>query len=215
MKINLLVFTIGLSLGLYLSFMYSVALPADNKPPGVSTPVKQLKIEVSKAENSFIKSFDSIKSENNKLKLGLSDTKAALQVAKQKSAALEQKVKTILQKRESFDEPIAFYDPSCDSLIATVEYLMQASSQKDSLYEEVQINLQDQIRNKDSTISLQSNQYQSLKSAFSKSLESQGELEKQNISITKAYKKQKIKGKVLTALLFIGSGAATGYIINH
>lgn len=215
MKINLLLFSIGLFLGLYLSFMYNVALSADNKQPSVRTTVKQLQKDVSKAETSFAKSFDSIQSENNKLKVGLSDTKAALQVAKQKSAALEQKVKTILQKGETVDGPIAFYDPSCDSLIGTVKYMMQASTQKDSLYEEVQINLQAQIKNKDSTISLQSNQYQSLKSTFSKSIESQRELEKQNISITKAYKKQKIKGKVLTALLFIGSGVAVGYIINH
>jgi hypothetical protein len=215
MKINLLLFIVGLLLGLYLSFMYNVALRVNYKSPGVSTPVKQLKNEVSKAETSFAKSVDSIQSKTNKLKVGLRDTKAALQVAKQKSTTLEKKVKTILQKRESFDEPIAFYDPSCDSLIGIVEYLMQASTQKDSLYEEVQINLQAQIKNKDSTISLQSDQYQILKSTFSKSLESQGELEKQNISITKAYKKQKIKGKVLTALLFIGSGVAAGYIINH
>jgi DNA repair exonuclease SbcCD ATPase subunit len=215
MKINLLIFSIGLFLGLYLSFMYNVALSADNKPPSARTTVKQLQKDVSKAETSFTKSFDSIQSENNKLKIGLRDTKAALQVAKQKSAALEQKVKTILQKRETVDGPIAFYDPSCDSLIGTVEYLMQASTQKDSLYEEVQINLQAQIKNKDSTISLQSNQYQSLKSTFSKSIESQRELEIQNISLTKAYKKQKIKSKVLTALLFIGSGVAAGYIINH
>ena len=215
MKINLLLFAIGLFLGLYLSFMYSVALSADNKPPGVSTPVKQLKKEVSKAETSFAKKFDSIQTENNKLTVGLSDTKAALQSAKQKSKALEQKIKTILLRKESAEEPIAFYDPACDSLIGTVEYLMQASTQKDSLYEKVQINLQAQLQNKDSAINLQDNQYQSLKSTLSKSLESQEALEKQNISITKAYKKQKAKSKVLTALLFIGSGVAAGYIINR
>jgi len=215
MKINLLLFAIGLFLGLYLSFMYSVALSADNKPPGVNTPVKQLQKEVSKTETSFAQRFDSIQSENNKLTVGLNDTKAALQVAKQKSKALEQKIKTILLIKESTEEPIAFYDPACDSLIGTVEYLMQASAQKDSLYEEVQINLQTQIKNKDSTISLQANQYQSLKSTFSKSLESQEVLDRQNRLITKAYKKQKVKSKVLSALLFIGSGVAAGYIINR
>ena len=215
MKINLLLFAIGLFLGLYLSFMYRVALSANDNTPGVSTTVKQLKKEVSKAESSFAKSFESIQSENTKLKVGLSDTKAALQISKQKYTALEKKVKAVILKRATNDEPIAFYDPSCDSIIGTVEYLMQASTQKDSLYKEVETNLQAQLANKDSSINLQASQYQSLKSTFSKSLEGQAELEKQNAYLIKAYKKQKIKSKVLTALLFIGSGIAAGYIINR
>jgi hypothetical protein len=215
MKINLLLFAIGLFLGLYLSFMYRVVLSANDKSPGVSTSVKQLKKEVSKAESSFVKSFDSIQSENTKLRVGLSTTKAALQISKHKYTELEKTIKAVILKRESDDEPIAFYDPSCDSLIGTVEYLMQASTQKDSLYEEVEINQQAQLSNKDSTISLQASQYKSLKSTFSESLEGLAELEKQNVSLTKAYKKQKIKSKVLSVLMFIGSGIAAGYIINR
>ena len=215
MKINLLLFAIGLFLGLYLSFMYRVALSANDKPPEVSTTVKQLKKEVSKNESSFAESFDSIQSENRKLKVGLSDTKAALQISKSKYTVLEKKVKAVILKQESNDEPIAFYDPSCDSLIGTVEYLMQASAQKDSLFEEVEINQQAQLANKDSTIRLLANQYQSIKSNFSKSLNGQAELEKQNASLTKAYKKQKIKSKVVTALLLIGTGITAGYTINR
>jgi hypothetical protein len=105
-------------------------------------------------------------------------------------------------------------DSSCDSLIVTVEQLMESSSAKDSLYEKVTINLEEQIRNKDSTIEIREKQYSEVKSAFTKTIESVNGLSAQNNLLAKQVKKQKFKSKILSAALFVLTGAAN-YIIHH
>jgi hypothetical protein len=97
----------------------------------------------------------------------------------------------------------------------TVEQLMQSSSEKDSLYEIAASNLEDQIKNKDSTISLKDKQYNEVKTAFSKSIENSNGLLSQNKLLSKQVKRQKFKSKVLSAALFVLTGAAANYIIHH
>ena len=104
---------------------------------------------------------------------------------------------------------------SCDSLIATVEYLMQSNSEKDSLYETANINLEQQVINKDSTIALKDEQYNMLKSSFNQSLSNQSALFDENKLLLKQVKKQKVKSKILSAALFIFSGAAINHLIRH
>lgn len=215
MKVNLLLFAIGLLLGLYLSFMYCVATYATDRPPVPAVPVKGLQKEVASSESRFAGKLDSLQSENRKLVVSLDNTKAALQKAKAKTTGLEQKTKRLVQQNRDGQESPYAYSASCDSLIGTVEVLMQASVEKDSMYENVVSGLEARVQNRDSTIILGIAQYGSLKASFEKSLQSQSLLTKQNDWLNKTVKHQKVKSKVLTALILIGGGLATGYIIHH
>lgn len=215
MKVNLLLFTIGLALGLYLSFMYSVASRTDAKPPISIVPAKQLQKEVALSEKAFARKMDSLQSENKRLAVNLDKTKAELQKAKAKSLALVQRTKKLIKQNNEVQESPYADNASCDSLIGTVEVLMQASAQKDSLYDDVVASLEAQVVNRDSTISIKAKQYQSLKASFDESLRSQSFLEQENTSLTKTAKRQKVKSKIVSALLFIVTGVAASQLIQR
>lgn len=215
MKYYVIVFTLGLLLGLFLSFMYRTLLIDPIKPPVSKQSVVELKKEVAQAEVSYSKTFDSLKKKSIKLESELAGTKKTLAEAKRKNQSLTTQVYALIdkQKEQVFDEIEG--DTSCDSLITTVEYLMQSSSQKDSLYDETVLNLEDQLKNKDSTIAMKDEQYRNLKSSFDKSLSNQQLLLDENKLLGKQVKKQKLKSKVLSAVLFIFSGAAINHFIRH
>lgn len=214
MKYYVIVFTLGLLLGLFLSFMYRTLLIDPIKPPVSKQSVVELKKEVAQLEVSYSKAFDSLKIKSAKLESALAGTKNSLAEAKKENQSLTTQVYALIdkQKEQVFDE---IEDTSCDSLITTVEYLMQSSSEKDSLYNEAVLNLEDQLKNKDSIIVLKDEQYQKLKTSFDKSLSNQQLLLDENKLLSKQIKKQKFKSKVLSAVLFIFSGAAIDHFIKH
>jgi hypothetical protein len=216
MKTHFLFFTIGLLLGLFLSFMYQTVLIDVPAPVTSKQVVKSLEKDVAKSEVNYAKSVDSLKGQSVRLQVQLNDTKIELTKAKQKVNSLQISIYDLLDQRlENEAKGNIETNPSCDSLVVTVEELMQSSSEKDSLYERVTVNLEDQLKNKDSTLSVKDKQYLEVKSAFAKSIEGQKELIDQNKLLNKEAKRQKFKSKVLTAALFIFAGAATNYFLHH
>lgn len=216
MKYHFVIFALGLLLGLFFSFMWST-LTIDTDLPTVSkkSPVA-LQKEVAKSEVNYAKNYDSLKNYNDKLNTELNGTRGALQIAKRKNASLQNEVFDLIEKRfDNAASDTTLNDSSCDSLIVTVEKLMQSSTEKDSLYETVTVNLESQVKNKDSTIVLKERQYQDIKSAFNESIDSQQALTDQNKFLHKQVKKQKFKSKFLSAALFIFAGVATNHLIQH
>jgi hypothetical protein len=209
MRYHFIIFGLGLALGLFFSFMYRTLLP-DTAPLSktVKELPKKLEAQVAKTEITYAKTFDSLKRQSVKLGQELKQTKTELDRAKQKNYSLQVQVYSLLDRQNPTDS-------SCDSLITTVEYLMQSSTEKDSLYENVSSNLEQQLTNKDSTIAAKDKQYQEIKSAFTKSIEGQKELIDQDKILNKQFKRQKFKSKILTAALLIFTGAATNYLIHH
>ncbi|WP_121355753.1 hypothetical protein [Flavisolibacter nicotianae] len=216
MKYNLLCFAVGVFLGLFLGLVYGTAALCNNPLP-VSVPApKELKKEVTQFETGYAKSFDTLKKESNKLHTELAATKFELQKTKRKSQVLQSQVYSLLDSR--FDKQQAdtiSTKTSCDSLAATVSELLQSNAQKDTLYEGVTANLEQQVANKDTTISLKDAQYTGLKTAFEKSIQGQQLLVDQNKQLSKQYKRQKVKCKLLSAVLIALSGAAATYFIYH
>lgn len=216
MKYYLITFVLGVAFGLFVSFMYCTMSGDTSQSKPVIRATTELEKEVAKSETSYTKAVDSLKIQSVKLLSELANTKTELTKAKQKAYSLQVTIYDLLDKRlENEAKGNIVNDSSCDSLIVTVEDLMQSSTQKDSLYEKVTSNLEDQLKNKDSTIALKDGQYLNIKSAFDKSLENQKELAGQNTLLNKQVKKQKFKSKVLSAALFILSGAAANYLIHH
>ncbi len=216
MKLYFIVFAIGLLLGIYLSFMYLPLLTNNNVPPVSQKSAKERKTEVAKSETGYAKSFDSLKKKSNQLEAILKDTKAALQKSKHKNQALQTEFFTLLDTRfERQEEDSTEKDSNCDSLIVTVGELMQFSTEKDSLYDKVATNLEDQLKNKDSTLATKDKQYADIKSAFTQSVAGQQALIDQNKVLKKEARKQKFKSKILSAALFIFAGVATNHLIQH
>lgn len=216
MKYYIITFVLGVAFGLFVSFMYCTMLsvaPSSKPMAKIST---ELKKEVAKSEGSYTKAVDSLKIRSAKLQSELNDTKSELSKAKHKNYSLQAAIYDLIDKPSRVKEDHGVIaDDNCDSLIVTVGELMLSSSSKDSLYETVTTNLEDQLKYKDSTIALKDKQYSDVKSAFAKSIKNSNELLVQNKQLTKQVKWQKGKSKILTAALFILTGAATNYIIRH
>ena len=216
MKYCLITFVLGVAFGLFVSFMYCTMLgnaPASKPTANIS---RDLKKEVAKSEVNYSKGADSLKMQATKLKSELNYTKSELSKAKEKSYSLQLTVyKLIDQQSKKKSVKNTEVDNGCDSLIGTVEELMQSSAEKDSLCERVSLNLEDQLRNKDSTIALKDKQYIDIKSAFTKSIETSDRLSADNKQLTRQVKRQKFKSKVLSAAMFVLAGAAANYIIHH
>jgi hypothetical protein len=215
MKYYLITFVLGVAFGLFVSFMYCTML-SDVPPARLPKITGELKKEVAKSEVSYAKAVDSLKVQSVKLLSDLSDTKKELSRAKQKNYSLQLTVYDLIDK-QSETKTVGGVENNngCDSLIVTVEKLMQSSTEKDSLYEKITVNLEDQLKNKDSTITLKEKQYGDIKSAFTKSIETSNEVSAQNKLLTKQVKRQKFKSKVLSAAILILTGAATNYLIHH
>lgn len=211
MKIYAFVFTLGLLLGLFLSFMYRTLLIDAPPSPVSKQSVVALKKEADKSEVNYSKSFDSLERQSKKLEVELAGTKKTLGEVKKQNQVLQSRVYALIS-REKVKEP---EDKSCDSLITSVEYLMQSNAEKDSLYEVATLSLEDQVRNKDSTIVLKDVQYKNLRSAFDKTLSNQQLLLDENKLLGKQLKKQRVKSKLLSAAIFIFSGAAINHLIRH
>jgi hypothetical protein len=214
MKYYFAAFVIGLLVGIAISFLYCTSLSNAPSTKPIAKLTTELKKEVAKSEVIYSKSVDSLKKQSVKLQLELTDTKTELSKAKQKNYSLQLTIYDLIDRQTQCERSSDTND-NCDSIIVTVEQLMQSSSEKDSLYEKATSNLEDQLKNKESTITIKDKQYTEIKSEFDKSLQNSNELSGLNKQLNRQVKRQKFKSKVLSAALFILTGAAANYIIHH
>lgn len=215
MKYYVIVFTLGLLLGLFYSFMYRALFPVPVKPSVSKKSVVEIKKEVAQSEVVHAKHIDSLKKKNTKLEEELAGTKKTLVTVKQQNHSLKVQVYALIDRRKEPTIQTQVIDSDCDSLITTVEYLMQSNTEKDSLYEVATLNVEEQLKNKDSTITLKDELYKSLKTSFEKSLSNQQQLINENKLLGRQVKKQKLKSKFLSAVILIISGAAVNHFLQH
>ena len=216
MKYHFIIFTLGLALGLFLSNMYHTNYDNDSQIVINRESPRKLEAKLSKSETVYSKTFDSLKRQSIKLEIDLKDTKAALNTVKQKNYSLQVQAYKLLGKHTEKKQEKDFDSKnSCDSLVETVEELILLSNEKDSLYEKVTSNLEEQVKNKDSTITAKDKQYSEVKDAFTKSNDLLKDAIKESKTLNNRFKKQKFKNKILSAALLIFTGAATNYLIQH
>ncbi len=216
LKNALLFFALGLVFGIFLSFLWGQMLIPEYKPVVTIETPKQLKKEVASSETIYAKKADSLNRQNNQLAFQLSDTKAALVTANTKTASLQKQIFNLLDQRfTSQKNGPSHLDASCDSLANTIPVLIAASKEKDSLYSSEVADLESQVQNRDSVVTLQQQQYETLKASFTKSIEAQTILTSDNKALTKTVRQQRTKSKLLSATLFILSGAAATYLLHH
>lgn len=216
LKNALLFFTIGLLFGIFLSFLWGQMLIPDYKPVATVESPEQLKKEVASSEGTYAEKADSLNKQNKQLVFELSNTKAALAAANTKTAGLHKEVFSLLDRRfEMQQKSDSHFDASCDSLASTIPILIAASKEKDSLYNSEVADLESQVKNRDSSVALQQQQHQVLKESFTKSMEAQTVLANENKALIKTVKQQRTKGKLLSAVLLVLSGAVVNRLIHH
>lgn len=175
---------------------------------------KILDKDVKAVNKQFEIRLDSLARNSNVLNKDLQNSKAQVAHAKKQNKLLQTELQTLLWSSENTTDPSKL-NRDCDSLQNKIVLLIASDNFKDSLQEAVFINVEQQLRNKDSTIDLLSTQTQQLKSSFDESIQGQEILYNQNRLYEKQFKRQKIKRKLKSAVTVIAAGLAGYYLLLH
>lgn len=214
MKNSLILVAIGFVLGIIISFTVNHCLVSDDLNPVHQTivPVSKIQVKLENEDQKFAIAFDSLSKRNEALVSEVKSSKVLLEKAKKKNTVLQTQIYDLID-RNTVDTTERLAD--CDSLETRVEDLMILNDYKDSVNSALTISLEDQIRNKNSTIDLATKQNQSLRLILDQSFKDQDVLQGQNKQLSKILKKQKTGNKVLKAFLFIVSGIAVNQLIHR
>jgi hypothetical protein len=209
---NILIFLLGLAAGFSFCHLFhqrsNPVLPQHKDM--VVVPAEQAK-KIAATEKKVNQQKAAIETENRVLSNALIQTKAALERAKKNNARLQ------TQLYHAFEYPVypehntdtlGDYTISNEPVKNQLDTLFGAAAVKDSLQEVIALNLETQLRNKDSTIALQSGQYQLLKNSFDQSTGQQEVLLSLNKSLQKNLKRQRFSSKVKSAAILVLSGLA-------
>jgi chromosome segregation ATPase len=194
-----------LLIGTYLSVSYFFT--ESNTPATtvvVDNPAKLLK-RLKTTEQAYNEKIDSIDRINFSLRTKVNKTQAVLTQVKRENSSLKQTIDDLLTIHYTTTDTTQKLD-NCDSLAATLQDLVALNITKDSIYENLSADLQQQVLLKDSVIAIQEQQYDSLQVNYNKTLEQQQELLQENASLNKAIKKQK-KGKGFLSIILIAVGS--------
>ena len=210
---------ITLVLGIIIGISFTKLFTGNNKEENLTTTVKIVKPSVlqkttANVEMYFEQKIDSLNTNNKLLNKKLGGSRAALEIAKNKNIVLQTQFYDLIDnKTESADSSIKNNKDNVfqDKIIE----LINENNYKDSLYENIDSTVTAQVRNKDSTIVLMGDKYDSLKISFDESFLQQQLLYDQNKQFKRQFRRQKIKTKLLSAGLLILSGAAANYLIQH
>lgn len=213
-KVTAIIFLgIGTTIGICLSVLFQGCGHDVNNvtdKPAIKPAVIQKQAQAN--EQHYQQKIDSLSASSLQLEKQLATTRVSLEKAKKKNTVLQTQIYDLLDK-----QPIDTIErlADCDSLAIKVCDLMTANHQKDSLQEVETTTLEQEIKNKDSTIATQQDAYQSLKQSFDQSIQEQQTLYEQNTQYKKQIKRQKFKSKLASIGLIILSGITANYLIHH
>jgi len=213
--LNLFLFVFGVFIGVALSSLFNGCGDVSSSPAIINT-IKPTAIqkEATKNETAFTQKLDSLKQTGKVLSKQLQSTQTLLEKAKRKNLVLQTQVYDLLDQDRTTvsNKDTAQLMADCDTLKTKVAEMIVASNEKDSLHEAVSGNLQQTVSNKDSTLALQDEKYQSLQTSFQKSLLEQKLLDVENRQLKKQTRKRKFASTLKTIGLMFLTGAAAHYI---
>jgi hypothetical protein len=212
LKTNL-VLLLGVIMGVSLCQLFKGCGGADTsfvRPAGEQPVV--INKEFLKKEMNLVVKMDSLTKHGTELGLELSTAKKSLEKLNKKNAVLQAQVYDLLDRNTPASNDTV---SNKDSVRSKVMALIENDNAKDSLTEKLTDNLESQLINKDSLICLQELKYAELKGAFKKCIDASVNLASENNHLQKQFKRQKIKGKFLSAFALLLSGAAAGILLHH
>lgn len=208
-----------LILGIIIGISFTKLFTGNSKEENLTTTAKNIKPFVLQKttvneEFYFVQKIDSLNTNNKLLNKKLGGSRAALEVAKNKNLVLQTQLYDLIDNKNGSSCNL-IQDSIGNRFKDKVIDLINENNYKDSLYENIDSTVTAQVRNKDSTIVLINNKYDSLKIYFNASLLQQQLLYDQNNQFKKQFRRQKIKNKILSAGILILSGATANYLIRH
>lgn len=211
----LIILAIGVAIGFYFCSLFNGCGRSSAPVPTIAVEKpEKIQKQVSAVTATYQAKIDSLGQISKQLQSSLQTTQFALDKAKRNNATLQTQVYDLLDRTAS--QPVdTFKILDCDTLQAKIKDLIASDNEKDSLYQVQTDNLQDQIRNKDSTIAVQQGEYQELKATFTRTLQQQDELISMNKHLEKSVRHQKFKGTLKTIGLTIVAVLATHYLIHQ
>lgn len=219
MKTQLIMFVLGIAVGLVLCFLYH-QIGADKSFVADSGKAKERlhkEIEnVAVAEIQHARALDSFKARNTRLGYDLKTLRAELTSAKAKTKNLQTQVYALLDAQAINNQPgTERGETPCDSLGAFTMELIEVGSFKDSLHQSIVDNLEQQVSARDGLVSTQDSLYFRIKSSFEKVSSDQRQLISETLKLQRTCKRQRTKNRVLSAALFVVSGAAINHLIRR
>lgn len=204
---------IGFVLGFYFCLLFSGCGHTRLPSPGVAV-VKPaiIKRQVADVQATYQGRIDSLAAATGKLQTSLRTTRMDLEKAKRQNRVLQTQIYDLLDRSAIAAPDTVSRLTDCDSLQLKVRDLVSNDNSKDSLYEDVQANLQLQISNKDSTIRVQQDQRLALQESFEKSLRQQDTLRFENIDLRKTIRHQKRAGIFRTIGLAVAAALTLHYL---
>ncbi len=158
--------------------------------------------------------LDALVQTNTVLAVKVNKSRAAMHQVKHTDQAIQQKINLLLAAAlNDTDTTVKLSD--CDSLETSLADLKVSTAQKDSLSEDIQTQLEQQVNNKDSTLNVQQEEYNALKLSFDNSLAQQDDLLGQNKYLQKQLNRHIVKNKLLSGGLLVLSGIAIFSLLHH
>jgi hypothetical protein len=158
------------------------------------------------AEKKFSLKLDSMKQVNNELNQRITKNRTSLFTIKEENSSLKQTIDDLLSIHFSETDTASYY-ANCDSLASALVNLQEINNSKDSLYDGMITDYDLQLSIKDSMISLQQDQYDSLRGSLLGTLQQNQQLASENANqkeIIKRHKRGKhLLGGILVAVVGI------------
>lgn len=209
-------FSIGVAIGCML---FAFTQPAGCDHTGWIKPVAVQK-QLMKLELQYESKVQLLKKQNDSLSQVISSKKTALKKSSDKVLVLQSQVKDLMKDYAAIDSAAtetvdsAALIGNCQEMQTKVSDLIEESNVKDSIAFSVINTLEDEIKNKDSTIDLHKTQYQLTKSKLSDVLNSNSVLSDENKLLRKQLKKKRFGNFMLKAGMVILSGITLKSIVH-
>ena len=201
---------LGVVIGIALARLFTATSPCRE-----NTAIKkasQLKEQTSKKAIHFQKKVDSLEVVAKDLNSKLNNNKAALAIAKNKTLVLQTQL--LAEKEKEFvsnGEAGAIDCPPEEDLLTE---FIEAATLKDSLYETIESTRVQQLHNKDAALAVKDSMYNALQQSFEQSISQQELIFTQNKLLRKQVNRQKLKGKLVSAVVLVVGASAVRYLVR-
>lgn len=197
-----IIFTVAIALIITIVCMRLFSCNSEPRKQVVIDNTAQLRKDLERQTFNYKAKIDSIDGINQKLRSQAVSTQSAILKIKQENRSLKQTINDLLTVHYTATDT-AIKLQNCDSLAVILQETEAFSNKKDSIYESLTSNLQQQIESQDSIIDVLKFQNDSLQTSYRSLLEKHSALITENTEQRKTIKKQK-KGKA-----FLGVVVAT------
>ena len=202
---------LGIVIGIAFAKLFTATTPC-LETTAITKP-SLLKEETSKKAIHFQKKVDSLNLVAKDIDNKLTNKKTALAISKNKTPVLQTQLLAANERVIGSDGETEVLNCSPEeNLLAE---FIQANDNKDSLYETIDSTRIVQLQNKDASLEVKYNMYHALEQSFNYNLSQQELLFTQNKLLRKQITRQKLKGKIVSAVILIVSASAAHFLIKQ